>query len=511
MHTIFWVPLFWVALLGPTAADQFEEDCSECQSSFLQAELRTIEKTISGPKQHYWPHARGQVGKYSQTSYGIDTERLSETNLTASLAWKWSHAKNLSTSIWGTLIDKDKNIIIVSSTGLYKYTADGESLWNRTDLMGSQMPVIMGQQLFTMQMMSAIMHAIDLDSGEDVWVKKVGPGTGMEGDMVEANNGVIVAAVEMFGLPDPIGTPARRAIGVNASTGDELWSYTPDCGIWNIMALFPDDDTVNFMDMCGGVYRLGLFNGSELWKHTGSLFSMTDGGATLGPDGSMYTCSNGPFTVAGMNELGSNAGRARKYRGSDGALLWEVELPNACMNFPSISPDGETMVLADGANVIFAPTKDLKGQNKSQTEIDEFYAFQQSLLANRSQLAYYGKDDLMASISGFDTHTGELKWQHDVEPWYGMAFALDEERAYNWVSGKSDSPHCGPPHWSSATIDQSGKVYISRSTGETYIYDPVTDAQTMFHHGDGVMMAGISFAPGLMVVPTCSFVYVFHT
>merc|ERR1740121_1668199 len=117
--------------------------------------------------------------------------------------------------------------------------------------------------------------------------------------MVTAHNGVAVAAVDhnaSYTLGQG-GTWTVKVIGVNVSTGDVLWSYMPDCGLWNIMAVFPDKDTFNFMDSCGQVYHMGLFNGSLLWKHEQSLDSYSDGGLTLGPDGSIYTCSNLPGSL----------------------------------------------------------------------------------------------------------------------------------------------------------------------------------------------------------------------
>mmetsp|Transcript_149311 Transcript_149311/g.362639 ORF Transcript_149311/g.362639 Transcript_149311/m.362639 type:complete len:534 (-) Transcript_149311:48-1649(-) len=488
---------------APRAQDAAQVDQPKKDRPKLLTERSSEQGQAGTAELHYWPHARGNIGQYSRTSYSVPSEKLK--NLSASLAWTWVHPTNLSAFVWGTLIDKDKNIIIASMQGLFKYKPDGELLWKRPDIMMSQMPVLMGSALYGMQMGLAQMYALDLRTGATLWSRKEALFTGIEGDMVEAHNGVVVAAVDMVGLPAPTGAPAKRAIGVNASNGQTLWSYTPECGIWNIMALFPDEDTTIFMDYCGGLYRLGLYSGSLIWKHSGSPESNTDGGATLAPDGSIYTCSDGPNAHWGE---GVDPGRVRKYRLSDGALLWETKLPNACMNFPSVSFDGETVVLADGANVLAPRMKTMLG--RPQEEIDKFYALQQELLRNKTQLSYYGYSNLNASILGFDSRTGQLKWKHDVEPWYGLSFANDEERAYNMVSGKGGFGHCGPPHWGGATLDKNGNVFIARSNGELYIYNPRNDSETTFHTGDGALMAGASFAPGLMVVPTCSWVYVFR-
>merc|ERR1740138_640859 len=237
------------------------------------------------PKEHFWPHPKGRLGSLSQTRYGLPASAL--LDLDAHLAWKWALPENLSAFVWGTLIDKDKNIIVASMQGLYKYTADGEPLWNRTDIRGTMMPTLMGDSLYGMQQGSATMYSLNLQTGDTRWMKKIATKTGQEGDMMEANNGVLVTAVDQSPpwLNPEVGIPAKRAIGVNATTAEELWSYTPECGIWNIMALFPDDDSTIFMDYCGGLYRVNLYNGSLIWKTPGSPISMTDGGTTLGLDG----------------------------------------------------------------------------------------------------------------------------------------------------------------------------------------------------------------------------------
>merc|ERR1719433_559370 len=115
---------------------------------------------------------------------------------------------------------------------------------------------------------------------------------------------------------------------------------------------------------------------------------MTGGGNTLDSDGNVYTCSNGPDTESTMNQKGSNAGRLRKYDVRDGALLWETILPNACMNFPAVSPDGGTVVLADGANVLNPPMKWVHGAPPAKIEAE--WALQRELLGNKTQLQHYG-------------------------------------------------------------------------------------------------------------------------
>merc|ERR1719401_142128 len=209
--------------------------------------------------------------------------------------------------------------------GIFKHSPDGKLLWKREDIMTS-MSSLVDNTLLALHN-SGMMYGLDIETGETRWSKRVGNAAGGEGDMVTAHNGVAIIAVDHNAslIMGSNGAWTVKARGINVSTGDVLWSYMPDCGFWNIMGVFPDEDTVNFMDSCGQVYRMGLFNGSLLWKHAQDLDSYTDGGLTLGPDGSIYTCSDVAgskskmFREGGMENIN---GVVRKYTQS-GEQAWE--------------------------------------------------------------------------------------------------------------------------------------------------------------------------------------------
>mmetsp|Transcript_14457 Transcript_14457/g.25552 ORF Transcript_14457/g.25552 Transcript_14457/m.25552 type:complete len:507 (-) Transcript_14457:106-1626(-) len=480
------------------------------ETFMLQLQSKAHERhTRSG---HYWPQPRGGLDHYSRTSYGVPRNILENGNLSDYLAWTWTHADYLDTSVKGTLIDKDKNIYIIAAEGIFKYTPDGELLWQRDDILGTQMGSISGSSLYAWDTY-LMMYALDLDTGSSFWSRKVGENRGLVADMVTVNNGVVLAGVDQ---PDELpegwrveaGVWSKRVVGINASNGDELWSYQPDAGLWNIMGVFPDDDTVIFMDSGGGLYRLGLHNGSQLWKRAPDPETFTDGGATLGPDGSVYTCSNEPYSLIDLFE--EPKGRMRKFDQTTGDMIWEFETAHTCMNFPAVSADGKTLVVSDG-KIAIVPMIYYETEGMSAEAIDKLYRIQEEQLKAHNQNAYWGLEDVNGSIIGFDTQKGEPKWQQEVEPWYGTAFIRDEERAYRLLTGKGYSFVCGPPHWGGPTIDDDNNVYIGRSDGYLYVYNTDDKAMvTRFKTNDGMMMSGVSFAPGMMVVPTCSSVNVFR-
>eukprot|EP00930_Biecheleria_cincta_P064270 TRINITY_DN4982_c0_g1_i6.p1 TRINITY_DN4982_c0_g1~~TRINITY_DN4982_c0_g1_i6.p1 ORF type:complete len:529 (-),score=78.50 TRINITY_DN4982_c0_g1_i6:177-1676(-) len=478
-----------------------EDDCDQQgQVNLLQSHVNLAARRhppAQGPT-HYWPHSRGRAEQYTFT-YPMP-ESL---NLTAAHSWTWEHPGGLNGGIiWSTIIDSSKNLYVCDTASIHKLSPDGTLIWQSKH--GGENCALDGPALFGMHQGLALMFALDLETGREIWTKPVAIFTGSNGDMVEASNGVVVAGVGTIPMAGDGGRPSARLIGVDSSNGEELWSFKPDCGMWNIMALFPDNETFNFMDQCGGAYRLGLRNGSVIWsKPQNPLSSFTDGGAILDATGDMYTCSS-PEGSSGT----SGSGVVRKYRGADGQQLWESIVDSPCVNFPAVSADGSTLILAPGGLAADAVTKGAR-KLQSRQEQEQLYKLQQELLDNHTQRSYYDLPDLEGSILGLDTSNGKVLWQHQVEPWAGVAFALDEERAWNQLNGNGPLPHCWPSHWSGAIADSYGRVYIGRSTGDVYVYNPRTDTEDRFYTGDGILMGGMSSAPGMLVVSTCSFVHAF--
>mmetsp|Transcript_69922 Transcript_69922/g.198172 ORF Transcript_69922/g.198172 Transcript_69922/m.198172 type:complete len:503 (-) Transcript_69922:58-1566(-) len=444
-------------------------------------------------RKHHWSHARGNVGAYSSTGVSMPA------NLSSAFAWSWTPEANLSSFLWATLIDSDRNIYACGAQGVFKFTPDGQQLWHNPT--GTLSPSLMGDGLYGMTY-SAMVFKVDLATGATVWEKQASPDRGQNGDFVEAHDGVVVVTGEIDpALAGTGGAPSLKVIGIDAANGDRLWEFAPECGIWNLLALFPQDDTTVFMDFCGGLYRLGLHNGTLFWKAP-QVLSFTDGGPIMGPDGSTYTCTD----PQGQLGLPGGTGLMRKFRLSDGAKLWEVKTPYPCVNFPAVSADGRTVVVASGALAEAAKTKEALGM--PEASVREFFELQQSL--GQSQRSHYGMPDIPAALMAFNASDGAVLWRHEVQPWGRIAFAGDEERALDWAMGRGEVSSCWPAHWSGPVIGADGTVYVGRSTGDFYAFSPER-GETTFHTGDGALMAGPAFAPGLMAFTTCSHLFVFKT
>eukprot|EP00747_Dinoflagellata_sp_TGD_P141045 gnl/TRDRNA2_/TRDRNA2_176078_c0_seq5.p1 gnl/TRDRNA2_/TRDRNA2_176078_c0~~gnl/TRDRNA2_/TRDRNA2_176078_c0_seq5.p1 ORF type:complete len:518 (-),score=46.23 gnl/TRDRNA2_/TRDRNA2_176078_c0_seq5:71-1624(-) len=470
------------------------------------------------PPQHFWPHVRGSPGRYGTTSL------KGPSDLSTSPAWSWHHpaGRYHTTLRGGGILDSEKNIYIATSDGIRKFSRTGEELWHTPRAARiSNAPVLMGTSLFG-NTIDGEVFALSLDTGKELWSKKHGQSIGSDTAYVEANNGVVVTGMDAA----PEGAGNTRVLGLNAETGERLWDFKPDMTVWNVMPMFPDDDSTIFMDLTGGVYRVGLHDGKLIW-HTpapaDSGDSFTDGGVILGPDGSAYTCSN----PAHSHGVEGEKGALRKFRLSDGKLLWNTELPYPCISWPVVSSDDKTVVVVPGSfESMPASLFHLDGTLRSNhTEIQEYHA---KILAmgdgQRARLRQLGikMPDLRASIMAFDTQKGELQWSHDVKEYGGIASAGDEEglldrlaaTAANGQDGINGhqfvAPFCLPAHWSSPTISGDGTVYVGRTDGVLYAYNPMT-GERRYHTGTGPLHSGTTFAPGMMAYTDCDSLYVWNT
>lgn len=447
---------------------------------------------------HYWPHVRGHVGAYGTTG-------LTGPNLTANFSWSWHHPDGRYHTIMlgGAILDSEKNAYVATEDGIFKLSPSGQQLWhyNATVPM-TTVPSLNGNLLFGSST-SGWYFALDIETGIPAWSHKYADEVSGDTGYVEAHSGVVVAGMNVAALPQMPGT--KTVIGMNTSTGDKLWEYTPEFPVWNVMALFPDDDTTVFMDYTGGVHRLGLHNGTLLWhkKAPGADFSFSDGGLILGPDNDVYACSNPAQSRGNEGEYGV----LNKYRLADGGLLWSRELPYPCNSWPAVSADNRMVVVVPGSFATMPVTMTAVVTGLVQpAEAEAFHLA--TLAAGEKQRSIANMADLRAQIAAFDAGTGEPLWTHAVPPLGRVAFAGDEE---GWLTRKALGHReiCLPAHWTAPTIDADGTVYVGRSDGKMYKYSPATGEST-FTTGTAGLHSGMTFAPGMAAYADCDSVYVWN-
>jgi len=258
------------------------------------------------------------------------------------------------------------------------------------------------------------------------------------------------------------------------------------------------------MDFAGGVYRLGLHNGTLAWHVSvpSSNESFTDGGAILGPNSVVYTCSNPGNSHGVEGELGA----LRAFQLSDGKMLWEQILPQPCNSWPAVGKLGGSRELY----VVATPG------------------------------AFMGSPQMHGGIMAFDASTGAPQWAYQAPVHHAPLGVLPLLAAYGDNQGilQRNGGICLPAHWSCPTISGDGRVFAGRSDGKLYIIqgpsagndgrlprlihtnstlslgiDYITSAgvQADFSEAKGASLHGAAaFAQGTMAFATCDTLYVFR-
>lgn len=396
----------------------------------------------------------------------------------------------------GTAIDDKNNIYISWSPKIVKFSSNGTRLWEYDPIPHCGVvlwntPVrwipftmtfylvnsvaLWGGAVFSSTERGAA-FAVDMDTGQEIWstqVMKEHPIAGaISNSFVQVYDGVMVLDTIL------------HVHGLNATTGEELWTFVPDDIMWSFLATTPGDGTIVFQDIAGQAYRINLKDGSPIWKAGGVPGTWTDGSAMVGPNNIVYAVNTElPGDLTKLN------GRERKnvlraYSLSDGKLLWKTELARPPNNVPAVVRLG--------------------------TDAD--YTVIQSIGLQDTQNESY-------HIHAFDATTGKLKWTFDGPTQVGLhqgSYDLPEAEQANLVRGWT--LFCIPTPWSALTVDATGTVYIGNQEGPIFaLRDLNGDGRV---EGEGEVssyetqraFAGSeapSFAPGMLVFTTCDRLFVF--
>ncbi|CAK9052121.1 Tetrathionate hydrolase (4THase) (TTH) [Durusdinium trenchii] len=404
--------LYWLTAGGHAEKDCEDSDCSGHFAQFLQ--LRS-ETSVNHP----WPHARGafQSGFTPEAGSGFQP------------SWSYSDPKGKYHDVFagGPVIDREENLYQMTAKGLFAFNSRGERLWHyATPGESTNEPCLSGELLLG-STRTGNAFAVDRLTGKELWVSSVADSAGSECGYPNAYDGVFVmGAVHNYEFGADDGN--RRIYALNVSDGKKLWDYEPDRPVWNFTPLFPGDGTVVFMDFAGGVYRLKLTTGEEIWRNlpADSRESYTDGGAGLG-ENMVYTCSNYLNGTGRQN----SSGIIRAFHLHDGREVWsQITMP--CNSYPAIGHisgfDGESVVVTPGA--------------------------------------FMGVSENRGSVIAFDALTGEEHWRLEVEAMDGWGAGEMEGLEIRRAEGVQ--PWCGPAQWSAPMVFSCGMVAVGRSDGKQY-------------------------------------------
>ena len=265
-----------------SSASTHGEDCQDaesCSQLLLQTHLFTRDRA----EEYHWASGRGNFPKYAVSAHPAPF------NLPAAFTWQWHHPLGrFATLTYGTVIDGESNIYLSAADGVRKFDQHGTILWEYLSLPAE---VMNAPALYSGMVHASDTHghifALDMRTGKQVWRTRVAEKIGQDNGFNMVHEGIALAACD-HRKPSNYDEANQKVKALNASTGDELWTFHPDTPVWNFLPLFVDDSSVVFQDMTGKVYRLNLSTGLLLWKAGGLNGTWTDGGVAVGPNGLVY-------------------------------------------------------------------------------------------------------------------------------------------------------------------------------------------------------------------------------
>ncbi|CAJ1453747.1 unnamed protein product [Effrenium voratum] len=356
-----------------------------------------------------------------------------------SLAWSWHHPEGrFHTLTFGTVLDHEQNVYLAAADGLRKFDPHGKVLWEHKSLPAHiiNSPAIYQGAVYATDTFGGV-RAVDMVTGEKLWHTEMGEAVGDDNGFNVVHGGVVVTAAD-WRAPAPtfLNAANQKIRALNASTGGILWTYTPDTTLWNFLPLFPDDKTVVFQDMSGRVYRLGLFDGREIWKAGGIKNTWTDGSAALGSNGLVYSVSNNWPSLLGITNLSGLASRHLETSPGtlsaydlDGNLKWKVTTPKPPNNAPAVGKIHGW----DGLSVIMPICQQVQ-------------------------------QGATCDVHAYDAESGRLRWVFNGPTQKGLWQAADLEGIGERVSSGIQK-WCMPNGWSAPSIGADGTVYLGSEEG----------------------------------------------
>jgi len=479
------------------------------------------------PRVHHWPNVRGHIG-----SYGLSSVKVPRNFSNGRPSWKWTHPNGQygTTVVGGPVIDYDKNLYIVEMTSLHKFSPDGRLLWSTPPQYAEKPnchfpdgPSLMGESVYVTTTCGELC-CLDIASGRYRWggrCRQYFPSTGGDSKYVTGHAGVVI-----IGTDDAGGGGSKHVVAVNGTDGSKLWQFQPDVPTWNNMGMFPGDDTVLIQDWDSRAYRLGLTNGSLIWKSGGKSRkrmpyhpyseTWTDGGLLLGADGVAYAVSS-----SGHQDVSSKAfagGGIHAHRASDGEMLWETDLNHPVLTWPvSVKLEGETSFTvfvfpSAGAHQNCQVWEGKEGDLKAYflgglpevvmnfclvalllavgwscvrqgTRPSLLRLLLVLVLAAACALAYqgysywsarqavwewYNSGETPSEIVALDADTGKMKYKYVLDVFRRPTAKGDQEGVLQKAATQPWRALCCPVAYSSPSVDGEGVVYIGHMSGTIF-------------------------------------------
>lgn len=463
---------------------------------------------------YFWSGKNGNARRSGSSPHTV------RVNFSTGPAWHWNDDVQVFRA--GPLIDDKRNIYQSSSTGnVYKFSPEGLQLWHYDA--GAHIPsfpyIYNGIFYALLNDKGCILLALDMETGQERWRIKIASDIHPDTASLLVHQGIIVAATAMArnvarGFAPSIN---NMLLGLSAEDGKLKWSFSPDCSIYNLLAS-ATEDSVMFMDHCGGVYRLGLQDGALIWQHPAGFPSFSTGAAVLGDNDVFYAVSNSLHT-----------GVIQAYRASDGRRLWRRQTGDFEGNqAPAVGylqgrGKGLSVVAAIGKNpgqAFQMPlfTKLLSWWPHSilpiSSSVKYIYDFAVWVPEHIGEWIVFGQvPEHRGRLIALDAETGETQWIFTPPLWPHHACNGDvrrfKDRAEAHGKNHRNEMICLPDSWAAPTISADGTVYAGFMDGKLYaVRDDNNDGwisdneYTSFDSKDA-WLGPASLAPGLLVGSPC--------
>jgi len=367
---------------------------------------------------------------------------------------------------------------------------------------------------------SGMVFAIDLASGEELWVTwSSNDIAGVKG-AVASKDGIVVVATDRCtdrycyryrNQTNPLTPGNSKVRGLSAVDGTAVWEFKTVSPVWNMVPLWGPNGTVLFQDYEGRLYSLDILTGGLIYKVGGDIGTHTHAAAAydpghniafalgmrhynvetytmadaIGTDGGKY-CNPYPAPGILINcwTWPGGPGFVRGYNASSGRMIWDRETPE-----PPAS----------------ASTGMLSGSGSS-TRLVVTMAFN----------CWFNSPSQIWSI---DPDNGHTRWKRDGPTLWTNYCAGDREGAdiRRVMGGRAT---CSPNSWSLPVIDSAGDVYVGHQVGVLQRWGSPAGSplgargvQLLSTLTTGVAFqdASIAFSSGLMAVSTCTSLMVFQT
>ncbi|CAE7498528.1 afsK [Symbiodinium sp. CCMP2456] len=364
------------------------------------------------------------------------------------------------------VIDDVLNIYTTSDNGtILSFSKDGQKRWEfQPKSIRCQNPSLFDGKLYTACANGQVV-ALRMDTGEEVWSRPVFDGLPTDAYTVSATEDFLVIPMADTGLD--FGGAWGVAL-LDRADGRLRWSY-------NVSTIAPKSYVINLdpcilnesiilSDTSGGVYRLSVEDGSEIWRVPG----LDEGTFTLGG----VACA-GDMVFNGYSRADGSGG-LRALRMESGSLAWNRAFPKVVHNAPAIGRiynHGESPAVIVGM-----------GEPPGRPW---------PLPAN-----------ITGKVVAVDAVSNQVIWTFEPPPWH------------HWgAAGSTFEQLCFPDLFSAATIDADGTVYINWSAaGITYaLRDANADGIISLQDPREVSAADLgsaatgppALAPGMIFVNTC--------